>query len=218
MTATLQHRLPQPPLLLVTDRKQARHALADVVSAALDAGCRWVSLREKDLPADEQVLLARSLLPRVHAQHGKLMLHGEASLARDAGIDGVHLPAGRDAAAARALIGQVRILGVSIHTVTEAERIDPAVVDYALAGPAFETPSKPGYGPEIGRKGLREIARACRVPVLAIGGINAARLAEVLAAGAAGAAVMGGVMRASDPAREVRALLASLNGALAMRE
>ena len=71
---------------------------------------------------------------------------------------------------------------MSIHTVTEAEAIDPGVVDYAIAGPAFETASKPGYGPEIGRKGLAEIARASRVPVLAIGGLNAAR-AEVLAAG-----------------------------------
>ena len=132
------------------------------------------------------------------------MLHGEASLARDAGVDGVHLPAGRDAAAARALIGSEKILGVSIHTVTEAEQIDPRRVDYALAGPAFETPSKPGYGPEIGRKGLADIAHACRVPVLAIGGINAARIGEVLAGGAAGVAVMGGVMRAADPARDAQ--------------
>jgi thiamine-phosphate pyrophosphorylase len=209
--------IPKPPLLLVTDRRQARRPLPAVVAAALDAGCRWVSLREKDLPADEQILLARSLVRRVQAQGGKLMLHGEATLARDASVDGVHLPAGRDVGAARALIGPDKILGVSIHTVTEAERIDPAHVDYALAGPAFETPSKPGYGPEIGRKGLADIARACRVPVLAIGGINAARLAEVLAGGIAGAAVMGGVMRAPDPAQEMRALLSSLNGALAMR-
>jgi thiamine-phosphate pyrophosphorylase len=209
--------IPQPPLLLVTDRRQALGPLHGVVIAALEAGCRWISVREKDLPADEQILLTRALLPHVHARHGKLMLHGDASLAKDAGIDGVHLPAGRDAVAARTVIGPDKILGVSIHTVTEAEQINPAYVDYALAGPAFETPSKPGYGPEIGRKGLAEIAQACRVPVLAIGGINAARIAEVLARGAAGVAVMGGVMRAAHPAQEIRALLASLNGALAMR-
>jgi thiamine-phosphate pyrophosphorylase len=108
-------------------------------------------------------------------------------------------------------------LGVSIHTVIEAEAVDPAYVDYALAGPAFETASKPGYGPEIGRKGLAEIARAVRVPVLTIGGINAARIGDLIAAGAAGVAVMGGVMRASDPAREVAALIAALSGALAIK-
>src|ERR1700761_6941689 len=106
----MTHRIPQPPLLLVTDRRQARRPLAAIVAAVLNAGCRWVSLREKDLPADEQILMARSLLPLVRAQRGKLMLHGEAALARDAGIDGVHLPAGGDVAAARALIGPEKIL------------------------------------------------------------------------------------------------------------
>ena len=193
-------RLPDPPLLLVTDRAQARRSLPEIVAAALAGGCRWVSLREKDLPEDEQIVLARMLLPMARKYGARLMLHGEAALAKLAGVDGVHLPSGSDAAAARALMGPEKLIGVSIHTVTEAEAIDPHAADYALAGPAFETPSKPGYGPEIGRKGLAEIARACRVPVLAIGGINAARVGEVMAAGCAGVAVMGGVMRAADPA------------------
>ena len=210
-------RLPDPPLLLVTDRRQARLPLQDIIAAALDAGCRWVSLREKDLPRDEQILLARTLLPTAHASAAKLMLHGEVVLAKAAGTDGVHLAAGSDSVAARALIGAGRLLGISIHTATEAAAVDPAYVDYALAGPAFETASKPGYGPEIGRKGLVEIARAARAPVLAIGGVNAARVADLVAAGAGGIAVMGGVMRAADPAQEVGALIATLKGALAMK-
>jgi thiamine-phosphate pyrophosphorylase len=205
-------QLPDPPLLLVSDRRQARRPLAEIVTLALAAGCRWVSLREKDLPQDEQVLLARSLLPLVHRNGAKLMLHGEAALAKLADADGVHLPSGSDAIAARALIGPEKLLGVSIHTVGEAEAIDPAVVDYALAGPAFETTSKPGYGPEIGRKGLFEMARVARVPLLAIGGINTVRIAEVLATGCAGVAVMGGVMRAADPGIEAGALVATLKG------
>lgn len=206
-------RLPEPPLLLVTDRHQARRSLAEVVAAALTAGCRWVSLREKDLPEDEQVTLARTLAPMVWRHGAKLSLHGEAELAMAANADGVHLPAGRDPAAARRLLGTDKLVGVSIHTVTEAEAVDPAIVDYAIAGPAFETASKPGYGPEIGRKGLAEIARAAHVPVLAIGGLNATRAAEVLAAGPVGIAVMGGVMRAADPGQEMRALLATVKGA-----
>ena len=88
-------RLPDPPLLLVTDRRQARRPLAEVVGAALAAGCRWVSLREKDLPEDEQVPLARSLLPLVRRHGARLMVHGEATLAKLAGADGVHLPSGQ---------------------------------------------------------------------------------------------------------------------------
>jgi thiamine-phosphate pyrophosphorylase len=204
--------LPDPPLLLVTNRRQTRWSLADVVAAAAGAGCRWISVREKDLPNDEQILLVRRLLPVARSLRARVSLHGEAVLAQHAGADGVHLPAGADARKARAQLGSHKLIGVSIHTVTDAEALDPDYVDYALAGPAFETLSKPGYGPEIGRRGLHDIVAAARVPVLAIGGINAARIAELVAAGAVGVAVMGGVMRATDPAQEVASLLAALNG------
>lgn len=209
-------KLPHPPLLVVSDRRQARAPLAAVIAAALSAGCRWISLREKDLPEDEQIILARQLLTRTRIAGARLLLHGEARLAALAGVDGVHLPAGSVPAAARALLGPQKLIGVSIHTVPEAEAIDPAQVDYALAGPAFETASKPGYGPEIGRTGLGEIVRASRVPVLAIGGINPARVGELISAGAAGIAAMGGVMRSADPGREVRGLIATLTGVLAI--
>jgi len=210
-------RVPDPPLLIVTDRRQARRPLPDVVTAALKAGCRWISIREKDLPADEQVLLARSLIPVAHAQGARLTIHGDAALAAAAGADGVHLSAGSDPAAARALLGREKLIGISIHTVTEADGVDPSSVDYVLAGPAFETASKPGYGPELGRKGLSEIARVARVAVLAIGGINTARVADLIAEGVAGVGVMGSVMRASDPERETLTLLSTLTGSLAIR-
>ncbi len=210
-------KLPVPMLLLVTDRHQARRPLAEIVGAALTAGCRWVSLREKDLPQDEQIPLARTLLTMTRWHGARLVLNGDAALAKLAGVDGVHLPSGSDAAAARKLLGPEKLVGLSIHTVPEAVSIDPEAADYIIAGPAFETPSKPGYGPEIGRKGLREMAYAARVPVLAIGGINSARVGDVIATGCAGIAVMGGVMRAADPASEVKALVATLNGALATK-
>jgi thiamine-phosphate pyrophosphorylase len=205
--------LPDPPVLLVTDRRQARLALPDIVARALTAGCRWVSLREKDLDVDDQIALARSLLPLVRRHAARLSVHGDAALAKTCGADGVHLSAGGDPARSRAMLGSDKLIGMSIHTMTEAEAIDPATVDYAIAGPAFETASKPGYGPEIGRKGLAEMARAARVPVIAIGGINDSRAAEVLAAGPAGVAVMGSVMRAADPGQVMRSLIATVIGA-----
>jgi thiamine-phosphate pyrophosphorylase len=210
-------RMPDPPFLLITDRRNARRPLPDIVAAAVKAGCRWISLREKDLPADEQVLLVRSLIRIAHMHGARVTVHGDATLAAAAGADGVHLPAGSDAAAARALLGVQKVIGMSIHTVTEAEGIDPLSVDYVVAGPAFETASKPGYGPELGRKGISAIARVARVPVLAIGGVNTARVAELIAAGAAGIGVMGSVMRAADPERETSALISTLVGSLAIR-
>jgi thiamine-phosphate pyrophosphorylase len=202
--------LPAPPLLLITDRHQARRPLADVVASALAAGCRWVSMREKDLSDDDQIAFATTLLPLARRFGACLTVHGHAGLAKACRVDGAHLPAGSDPVAARKELGRGKLVGISIHTASEAAAIDPVLVDYAVAGPAFETPSKPGYGPEIGRKGLAEIAAAAAVPILAIGGLNATRAAEVLAAGPVGIAVMGGVMRADDPGREVKGLLSVL--------
>jgi thiamine-phosphate pyrophosphorylase len=203
-------RLPQPPLLLVTDRQQARAPLDEVVGAAFAAGCRWASLREKDLPPAEQVTLAKRLLPIARSWRARLTLHGDPALAREAGLDGVHLSAGGNPALARQALGSSALIGISIHTAAEAEALDPAAVDYAVAGPAYATPSKPGYGPFLGPRGIAEICRATSVPIIAIGGITADKVAEMQGAGAAGVAVMGGVMRADDPADQIKTLMAAL--------
>ncbi len=203
-------RLPAPPLLLVTDRRQARRPLAEVVGAALAAGCRFVSLREKDLPGLEQAALAATLKPLAREFGARLVLHGEAELAQACGTDGVHLPAGADPAQARALLGPGVLIGISIHAAADAAALDPTLVDYAIAGPAFATASKPGYGPALGPGGLAALARCAPVPILAIGGVAPENVSDVLAAGVAGVAVMGGVMRASDPGETMEALVRAL--------
>jgi thiamine-phosphate pyrophosphorylase len=201
-------RLPEPPLLVITDRGQAALPLADVVAAALGAGCRWISLREKDLLEGEQVAWAEKLLPLAHRFGARLTVHGDIGAASI--LDGVHLPEGGDARAARERLGAEKIIGLSVHTPRQAADADTAALDYLVVGPVYESASKPGYGPMLGPKGLAEFARATTLPVIAIGGIDASNIAEVMRAGAAGAAVMGGVMRAADPANTVSALIAAL--------
>ena len=202
--------IPHLALLLVTDRRQAVRPLAEILEAAFAAGCRWASLREKDLSADEQIALARQLAPIAAKWSARLTLHGDAAVAAAARLDGVHLAGGSDAAMGRAKLATGALLGISVHNVAEARALDPAIVDYAVAGPVYQTASKPGYGPALGIEGLRAIVSAARVPIIAIGGIDALRVGELRRAGAAGVAVMGSVMRALDPAAEVRALLAAL--------
>ena len=180
------------------------------MTRACAGGCRWVSLREKDLPADEQIALARRLMPTARRFGARLTLHGDADLARAAGLDGVHLSAHGDAPAARAMLGPHALVGKSIHSAAEATALDPAVVDYAVAGPVYLTASKPGYGPALGPGGLAAICRAARVPVVAIGGIEPDNAAATTAAGAAGIAAMGSAMRADDPGSIVKDLLAAI--------
>jgi thiamine-phosphate pyrophosphorylase len=201
-------RLPAPPLLIITDRKQAALPLAEMVAAALAAGCRWISLREKDLPVSEQLAWAEKLLPLARRFGARLTIHGDIAAA--ASLDGVHLPEGGDGRAARAQLGAEKLIGLSVHTPERAAAADPAVLDYLIAGPVYESASKPRYGPALGAAAFADIVRTTTLPVIAIGGIDAGNIGEAMQLGAAGVAVMGAVMRSSDPAQTTRELLAAL--------
>jgi thiamine-phosphate pyrophosphorylase len=206
-------RLPDPPLLVVTDRAQARYPLLDVVAASCAAGCRWISLREKNLPAAKQIELAHTLRQVTRKYAARLTLHGSPALARAAGVDGVHLAAGGDVMAARKLLGADALIGLSVHAADEVADRNSGIVDYVIAGPVHPTASKPGYGPALGVEELGRIVRATRVPVIAIGGVTPDNITALVMAGAAGIAVMGGVMRADTPGEEVSALAAALTTA-----
>jgi thiamine-phosphate pyrophosphorylase len=203
-------KLPRPPLLVITDRKQAKAPLEDILAASFAGGCRWASVREKDLPPDEQVALAQRLLAVARDRDALLTLHGAPTLAQHAGLDGVHLPAGGNPSAARELLGSSALIGISVHHVEEAQKLDPKVVDYAIAGPAYASTSKPDYGPVLGMLGISRIREATTVPIIAIGGIAPGAVAEMHVAGAAGIAVMGSIMRAPDPKDAVAHLVTAL--------
>lgn len=207
--------LPHPSLLVVTDRAQlagGAAALGPLAQAVFSAGCRWISLREKDLLPDEQITLARDIAARAAAIGARVMLHGSAQLALEAGLHGVHLAEAADAVAARRLLGRAALIGQSVHTPAQARRADPASVDYVIAGPAYLTASKLGYGPALGEAGIAAMVEASPVPVIAIGGIDDVTIGPVLAAGAAGVAVMGTVMRAARADTVIGGLLAKMPG------
>ena len=163
------------------------------------------------LPPGEQVALAQRLLRVARDWDAILTLHGDPKLAQAAGLDGVHLSAAGDAAAARVLLGHGDLIGISVHSVADVQALDPSLLDYAIAGPTYATASKSDYGPSLGMLGIGRIANATKVPIIAIGGITAEAVAELHVAGAAGIAVMGGVMRALDPKGEIKRLLQALS-------
>jgi thiamine-phosphate pyrophosphorylase len=206
-------------VLVVTDRALARAAgrdLVEVVAAALDGGAREVLLRDRDLPPAERRRLAEELRSATAAVGAALHVAGDAALARAVGADGVHLAAAEPWPEAAAREGLVA--GRSCHTPSELAAALAEGADRATYSPVFATASKPGYGPALGLDGL---AAGCRaVPglaVLALGGVDPATAGACVEAGAAGVAVMGGIMRAADPAAAVRALLRAVAGAAQMR-
>jgi thiamine-phosphate pyrophosphorylase len=192
--------LPAPPVLLITDRKQARRPFEEVVIGALRGGCRWISLREKDLPAQDQAALALRLLRLTVPLGAPLMLHGDPLIARETGLFGVHLSVRGNVRAARAALGPTAWISASAHSFDEIRAAAAAGVDAVTVSPVFASASKPGYGPALGLETLAQSARRSPVPIIALGGItDDSRVRACLEAGASGVAVMGVIMRAADP-------------------
>jgi len=204
--------LPTPPLLVISDRSQARRPLIEVATAAFRGGCRWFSLREKDLPPAEQRALLAKLVALGRDFAATVTVHDDIVAAIAAGAGGVHLPGGSDPKAARARLPG-KLIGVSAHSATEAAALIAAGADYVTVSPVFLTDSKPGYGPALGLEGLAEAAARAKGPVIALAGITPDNAAACIKAGAAGIAVMGEVMRSSDPEATVRALVAAIAAA-----
>jgi thiamine-phosphate pyrophosphorylase len=194
---------------LVTDRQATGgRPLLAVVEACLGAGLRAVQLREKDLPAGDLLRLATALRELTARHRARLLVNDRVDVALAVGADGVHLPGtGLPPAAARALVGPERLIGVSTHSAAEAEAAAAGGADVVFFGPIYDTPSKRRYGAPQGLAGLAAVCRATRLPVVAIGGVTAARVPELRDAGAAGIAVIRALLEAEDPAAATKSLL-----------
>lgn len=172
--------------------------------AAVEGGADAVQLRCPDLDDQELLVLARALRP-VCAKRGVLLIvNNRLDVAIASEASGVHL--GQDAALGtareRLLPGQV--LGVSVATPGEAAAAQSFGADY-LGVTVWTTPTKP-EAVAVSLDGLRAVVAATPLPVVAIGGITAARVGAVLDAGAAGVAVVSAVGAAADPVAATREL------------
>ena len=158
-------------------------------AALAAAGVDALQLREKRL--DDRALLALALAARAALPPpARLLVNGRADVALAAAADGAHLPAdGVPAAALRARFGATLLLGVSTHDVDEVRRARDDGADYAVYGPVYATPGKPGPATASGPAGLARAA-GLGIPVYAIGGVTLDRFAEIAAAGAAGVAAI----------------------------
>ncbi|MFG1897223.1 thiamine phosphate synthase [Micromonospora zamorensis] len=187
---------PPSGVVLLTDRLVARGGLDRVVAGAVAGGVRWVVLREKDLPRAERAALAVDLRAILADVGGTLVVAGPDPL----GGDAVHLPAaGPYPPPTHSLVGR------SCHDETELNRL--TTEHYATVSPVWPTKTKPGYGPPLGPAGLRKLVRISNVPVLALGGVETPeQVTACVKAGATGVAVLGAIMRATDPTETAASL------------
>jgi thiamine-phosphate diphosphorylase len=147
-------------------------------------------------------------------RHGaRLVINDRADVALAAEADGVQRAHDSLPVAALRRIGRHLLIGASVHSVDEARAAAEEGADFLVFGPVYDTPSKRAYGPPQGLDALRRVAGEVTRPVLAIGGITAARVREVLGAGAAGVAVISAILAADRPGDATRAFLDALGRA-----
>ncbi len=203
---------PLGQLHVITDTRPGRDPLA-VVRAALAAGAPVVQVRVEKTATDRE---AYDLALRVAAQcaeyRATCLVDDRLHVALAVGAAGGHVGADDlPVAAARRLLGPAAILGATARAPETALAAVAAGASYVGVGPAYTTSTKDGLPAPIGPAGVVAVAATVDVPVIAIGGVTAARVPELLAAGAYGVAVVGAVSGAADPERATAELLAALD-------
>ena len=207
---------PDAPLLcFVTDRRRCLgRDLEDVVDQAVKHGVGMVQLREKDLPARDLYRLGARVKDAIDGR-AKLVVNDRADVALALNADGVQLPEdGIPVPDARRIVEPNILVGRSVHSVPGAAQAQLDGADFLIAGTIFPTASHPDRSAQ-GTGFLRAVCREVSVPVLAIGGVTAQNVREIMEGGCAGAAVISAISEAEDPGSAARALLDEMLGAMA---
>ncbi|MCZ2815364.1 thiamine phosphate synthase [Modestobacter sp. VKM Ac-2984] len=201
---------PLGRLHVLTDADGGPAALA-AIAAAVAAGAPVVQVRAKG--CSDRVLydFARAVVELCRPAGTTCLVNDRVDVALAVGADGTHLGADDlPLAAARRVAGPGHLLGGTARDPQRARQLVAEGADYLGVGPAFATSTKTGLPDPIGVAGVGAVATAVPVPVIAIGGVTAARVGELLTAGASGVAVVGAVTAADDPGAATAELLRAL--------
>ncbi len=188
----------------ITDDAISGFTPCDQAQTALLAGASIIQYRRKSFSSsyfDE----ARAIRRLCRLYRTPFVVNDDILLAKALDADGVHLgQTDERAEVARQILGPDAIIGVSVSTLAELERTDLSACDYIGTGPVFGTRTKADAHPVIGLSGLRAVVEKSSLPVVAIGGIDAASAKACFDHGASGAAVISCITRVADPAASAK--------------
>jgi thiamine-phosphate pyrophosphorylase len=200
-------------LHLITDARPGHDALS-VVAAALAAGADTIQVRVPDAMTDREAYeLATRVLRMCRDADATCLVNDRLHIALAVGADGGHVGADDlPVHAARTVLGRDAILGATARDPETARRAVKDGATYLGVGPAYATSTKDGLPDPIGSAGVAAVAQAVTVPVIAIGGVTAAKVEELSRANAYGIAVVGAINAAADPGKATAELLQALRG------
>lgn len=190
--------------LVVTDPVTSYEA---VTEAAVKAGLRYVQLRMKSADRAQIVATARRMRQLTYGTETRFIVNDDPSIAVEVEADGVHLGQGdMPIPEARRRYPQLRVFGLSTHSFAQMEAAKAVLPDYAGVGPVYATPTKAIPDPVLGVEEAGRIVRHSPWPTVAIGGIDEARLPDVIRAGAVNFSVVRAVCQSHDPYTAICAL------------
>jgi thiamine-phosphate pyrophosphorylase len=185
-----------------------------IARAALKGGVTILQLRDKDAPLPVLLEEGRKIRELCRQYHVPFIVNDRVDVALLLDADGVHV--GQEdipGSAARKLLGDQKIVGISASSMEEAEIAIREGADYIGVGPIYATATKPDAGEPVGVGLIRQIRRAWSVPIVGIGGINADNAAAVIQAGAEGVAVVSAITRQDDPEKAAERLRSTVEAA-----
>jgi thiamine-phosphate pyrophosphorylase len=194
-------------LYLVTDRKQTKIPLTEAVRCALKGGVKAIQLREKDLPIRELLELARTLRSITREYKAKLIINDRVDIALAIGADGVHLGhQSMPPQPVRRILGKDMLVGVSTHTLEEAEAAEAGGADFITFGPVFFTQSKAGMGNPVGLDALKSVRSRITMPVFGLGGVKSGNAKQIIAV-ASGISLISAIFGADDIQKAAESML-----------
>lgn len=196
-------------LYLVTDRELSLgRSLEEVVSESVAGGVTIVQLREKDASTGEFIDLATRLKNILKPLGIPLIINDRIDVALAVDADGVHIgQSDMPYALARKLLGPDKIIGLSVENMEDLMKANELDVDYVGISPVYGTPTKTDTAEPFGLEGLRKAVSLSVHPTVAIGGMNADTVGEVIAAGADGVAVVSAISSAPSPRQAAAQLM-----------
>jgi len=185
--------------------------ILQLIAQAVEGGVTIVQLRGKKWTSREFLEVGMKAVRLLKPKKIPLIINDEVHIALACEASGVHLGQGdMPLRFARELMGKERIIGISVSSAAEALAAEKGGSDYIGVGPVFATLSKKDIGSPLGLAGLREIRQKVKIPILAIGGISVDNVADVIASGADGVAVISAITAATDPKKAATEIIESI--------
>lgn len=195
----MKEKLNDIDLYFITDSKLTRSTVLEDAISAVKAGVKVIQYREKDLSTREMINEAEKICALCKENDALFIVNDRVDVALAVNADGVHL--GNDdmeLATARKILGDTKIIGLTVHDVTEAIEAERIGADYIGISPIFETKTKPDAGLPAGINLIKHIKNTVKIPFVAIGGINEYNIKSVTEAGARSIAIISAIVAADD--------------------